>query len=91
VERDAAESIALLALAFVASEDEQLARMLAETGLTAEDLRANAAEPTLLAGVLDFVLADEARLLEFCASTGLEPDRPARARAEFPGAAGPGA
>ncbi len=91
MERDAAESIALLALAYIAGEDALLARMLAETGLTAEDLRANAAEPTLLAGVLDFILADEARLLEFCASSGLEPDRPARARAELPGAANPGA
>ena len=87
MERDVAESIALQALAFIAGEAKHLERLLAETGLTAESLRADAAEPTLLAGVLDFVLADEARLLDFCGHAGLKPDRPARARARLPGAA----
>ena len=86
MEREAAESIALQALAFVAADDTHLARLLAETGLMAEELRDSAAEPALLAGVLDFVLSDEARLLAFCAFAGLDPTRPARARARLPGA-----
>ena len=86
MDRDTAESIALQALGFVAAEPKHLERLLAESGLGAEELRANAAEPTLLAGVLDFVLASEARVLEFCAFAGLAPESPARARAELPGA-----
>jgi hypothetical protein len=87
MERDAAESIALQALTFVAGNTAHLERLLGESGLTVEDLlRGDAAEPTLLAGILDFVLADEARVLAFCAHAGLAPDRPARARAQLPGA-----
>ena len=91
MERDAAELIALQALAFIAGEPEHLERMLAETGLTAEELRTNAAEPTMLAGILDFVLADETRVLDFCAFAGLAPESPARARAQLPGAVHSGA
>ena len=87
MDRDAAESIALQALAFIAGNAEHLAQFMAETGLAAEDLRTRASQPTLLAGVLDFLLADEARLLGFCRHTGLAPERPARARALLPGAA----
>ena len=85
--RTAAESIALQALAFIAGSADHLARFMAETGLAAEDLRTRASEPTLLAGVLDFLLADEARLLGFCRYAALAPERPARARALLPGAA----
>ena len=72
MERDAAETIALQALAFVAADADQLERLLAETGLVAAEIRANAADPVLLGGVLDFVLSNEARLLDFCASAGID-------------------
>ena len=84
--RTAAESIALQALAFIAGSADHLARFMAETGLAAEDLRTRASEPTLLAGVLDFLLADEARLptrgtpcstiLGFCRYAARSPSSP---------------
>ena len=86
MDRDAAESLALQALAFIAGNADHLARFMAETGLAAEDLRTRASEPAFLAGVLDFLLADEARLLGFCGHAGLAPERPSRARALLPGA-----
>ena len=87
MDRSTAESLALQALAFIAADADHLARFMAETGVAEEDLRARAAEPMLLAGVLDFLLADEARLLGFCKRTGFAPERPSRARALLPGAA----
>jgi hypothetical protein len=82
---DRAETIALQALAFLAGDEEALARFVRLTGLGPAELRAAAADPEALAGVLDHVLQDEALLLAFCADAGMRPDEPARARAYLPG------
>ncbi len=83
---DAAEALALKALAWLAADPDGLARFLAETGLDGAGLRAAAALPETLAGVLDHLLADEARLVAFCSETGIDPALPARARRLLPGA-----
>ena len=83
--RDAAETIALKALAFVVGDDEGSRRFFALSGLEPHNLRASAGEPETLAGVLDFLLGDEARLMRFCDDAGLAPEAPARARAVLPG------
>jgi len=85
MDRDAAETIALKALAFVAGDDEGLRRFFALSGLEPQSLRASAGEPETLAGVLDFLLGDEPRLRRFCDDAGLAPEAPARARAALPG------
>lgn len=85
MDRDAAETIALKALAFVVGDDEGLSRFFALSGLDAQGLRAGAGEPETLAGVLDFLLGDEVRLIRFCDEAGLPPEAPARARAVLPG------
>ena len=56
--RSEAETLALKVLAFLARDADALARFLALSGLELEDLRARAADPELLAAVVDFVLAD---------------------------------
>ncbi len=84
--RDAAETIALKALAFIAGDDEGLRLLMALSGLEPGRLRESAGEPETLAGVLDFLLGDEARLKRFCDDAGLAPETPARARAALPGA-----
>lgn len=83
---DAAEALALKALAWLVADPDGLARFLAETGLDGAGLRAAAARPETLAGVLDHLLADEARLVAFCAEAGIDPALPARARRLLPGA-----
>ena len=39
----------------------------------------------MMAAILDFLLEDEARLLAFCADTGIAPAAPMAARVHLPG------
>lgn len=80
-----AATLAIRALGFLASDDEVLGRFLGITGMDPAGLRAGADDPTVLAGVLDFLLSDEPLLLQFCATAGLRPEEPARARSQLPG------
>ncbi|MGZ5880937.1 MAG: DUF3572 domain-containing protein [Xanthobacteraceae bacterium] len=76
----AAEELAIAALGFIAGEPEQLGRFLAMTGIGPDSLRDAAREPRFLAGVLDHVAADEARLLAFAAANEVDPEAVMRAR-----------
>jgi hypothetical protein len=78
--REAAEILAIQALAFIAEEPERLAGFLAVTGLTAERIRESASEPDFLAGVLEHMLADESLLIAFAEHAGIDPADVARAR-----------
>lgn len=80
-ERERAEALAIEVLAHVANEPETLERFLSLSGLAPQTLRAAAAEPGFLAGVLDFLAGDEALLLAFAANAGHDPAEIARARA----------
>jgi hypothetical protein len=71
---DQAESIALQALAFLASDDELLPRFLALSGIEAAAIRKAAAEPGFLAGVLAFFMAHEPSLFQLTEATGLKPE-----------------
>ena len=86
---ESAHTIALQALAHIAGDERILGRFMGLTGLDATGLRSGAADPSVLGGVLDFVLGDEAVLMEFCEAAGIQPETPARARAALPGAAPP--
>lgn len=73
LDHDAAETIALAALAFLASESARLERFMALTGMTPDELRLRATEPDTLAAVLEYVLHDESLLLAFTANHGIDP------------------
>jgi Protein of unknown function (DUF3572) len=83
----AAETLALEALGYLAADQAGLVRFLAASGLERDDLRARAASPELLAGVLDFVLSDDALLADFCDARRLSAKDVHRARRALPGAA----
>jgi hypothetical protein len=78
--REVAEIVAIQALSFVAGDGERLGRFLAETGIGPETLRASASDPYFLAGVLDFVLRDDATVKAFSESSGHHPTTIAAAR-----------
>lgn len=78
--REAAEAIAIDVLTFIAAEPARLDRFMTLSGLTADGLRAAAAEPGFFAGVLDHLAADETLLLAFAANAGKDPTVIARAR-----------
>jgi len=82
---ETAQTIALQALAFIATDEKAFEGFIALTGLGLTEIRQRAQDPELQAGVLDFLLQDEQRLLTFCDSAGLDPADPARARSQLPG------
>jgi hypothetical protein len=63
---DTAETLALEALGHLAGAEEDFDRFLTVSGLDAASLRARASEPEVLAAVLDFLLRNEALLVDFC-------------------------
>jgi Protein of unknown function (DUF3572) len=78
--RDAAESLAVQALSFLAGEPERLARFLALTGIGPDRIRAAAASPGFLAGVLDHLASEDALVTAFAAEAGIEPAEVEKAR-----------
>lgn len=85
--RDAAETLALQALGWLASQDELFPVFVGSTGVSPADLAQRAGEAEFLASVLDFILLDDRWVLDFCAAAGLQPDQPMRARHALPGGA----
>lgn len=71
---EAAEGMAIAALAFLAEDATQLGHFLSLTGLGPAELRAEAGTPRMLAAVLEHMLGDEALLLTFTANCGYQPD-----------------
>ncbi len=78
-----AETIALRGLTFLLSEPRQLERFLLETGLTPEELRANADSREVLEASLSVLVHDEALLLTFAANAGVRPEDVVEAHTEL--------
>ena len=83
--RAAAETMAIAALTFLASEPEQLGGFLAATGIGPERIRDAARDPGFLTGVLDHLAGDEALLIAFARVQGIDPSEVERARAALGG------
>ena len=84
---DAAETLALQALAWLMTQDELVPVFLGSTGASEADLRARAGEADFLGSVLDFLLMDDAWVIAFCDSAEIPYDRVMPARAALPGGA----
>jgi hypothetical protein len=80
-----AEQLGLEALVFIAGREDDMGRFMAEAGCDPTEIRERAADAEFLAGVLDFLLADERLLIAFAAELNLDPTAPARARRHLPG------
>ncbi|WP_420558938.1 DUF3572 domain-containing protein [Tepidicaulis sp.] len=85
MQKDTAETIALQGLAYIAENESELTAFLEATGVDIKTLRANASSPHILAGVIDFLMMDDKRLLAFCEEAGLPPETPGEARQALPG------
>jgi len=81
-----AETIALLALGWLAGHDDLAPVFLGSSGAGAEDLRTRATDPQFLASVLDFITMDDAWVVAFCDASDLAYDQPLAARYALPGA-----
>ena len=71
------ERMALAMIGWLAREPERLARFMAETGYDERTLKAELASAAALAA-MEYLLADESLLLQFCAETGTPPEEPRR-------------
>jgi hypothetical protein len=71
--QQAAESLAIQALAFIAGDAARIGPFLAATGIGPDMIRAAAREPDFLAGVLDYMAADDALLVAFAAEAEINP------------------
>ena len=77
--KEAAETLAIQALAFIAEEPDRLAAFLGATGLSPDSIRESANQPHFLLGVLEHMLSNESLLVAF-ADSGINPADIARAR-----------
>lgn len=69
-----AAALALSALAAILADDRRAHRLLDLTGLTVDELRAQAMEPSLLAACLAFLESHEPDLIAVAAHLGIKPE-----------------
>ena len=84
--RETAEMLAVQALGFIAEDPQSLSRFLDTSGISADRIRTAATEPRFLAGVLEYMLADENLLRAFADRAGIDPAEVARASTALGGA-----
>lgn len=80
-----AETIALQALGWLATNEELCPVFMGSTGASVDDLRERASDPAFLAAVLSFLTMDDDWIIAFCDSQSLSYDQPLRARYALPG------
>ncbi|MDB5569392.1 MAG: hypothetical protein JWN93_575 [Hyphomicrobiales bacterium] len=69
-----AETLAFVALGFLAADEDRLNAFLAVSGLDPGALREAAAEPGFAAGVLDYVCSDDQLVLGLAAQENVTPE-----------------
>ena len=70
---EAAQTLALKALGFVANSQGALERLMELSGMDQMTLREGASEPEILASLLDFLLQNEELLVDFCHEESVDP------------------
>ncbi|HEY1838126.1 MAG: DUF3572 domain-containing protein [Rhizomicrobium sp.] len=69
---DAAETLALKALAWLVNSPDDLGRFLNVSGCGTEELRRRASDPVFLAAVLAFLLSEDGLLGAFCEAESVD-------------------
>ncbi len=83
---DAAEALALTALAYLLEDSDRTSRFLTATGIDGDALPPRLSDPLFLGCILDFVLEDDALLVAVAEAAGLRAERVAAMRRRLPGA-----
>ena len=87
----AARDLGLRAFAFVAGREDLAMALIETSGASPGDLRRISGEPDFAAFILDFLLADDRRVLDFAAAEGIAPEMVGRVRARLEAGFDPGA
>jgi Protein of unknown function (DUF3572) len=77
--------IALLYMAYLASNDEKLGEFCNLSGMGQSELTGRLLEPSFQGFLLDFLLQDESELLAFTTENNLKPETIMIARSKLPG------
>ena len=80
ITRDDAETLAIQALEYLTGDPAQLRRFLSLAGLEPQTLRTAARDPQFLAGVLEYITAEEPLLLAVARHLGRPPGELVSAR-----------
>lgn len=80
-----AQILSLTALSYMAQHEDILIAYLRLSGISPEELRNSAADPTILGSILDYFLQNEQRLIAFCEAENIAPNQIVRARKLLPG------
>lgn len=83
--QESAEVLALQVLGWLAGNDALLPIFQGSTGVSEADIRAGAGDAAFLGSVLDFVMMDDAWVVQCCDAVGLPYDSLMRARQALPG------
>ena len=83
--RESAETTALQALAWLAGNEDLLPVFLGATGASEADVRSGASDPVFLGSVLDFLMMDDAWVMQFCDQAQVSYHTPMNARQMLPG------
>jgi Protein of unknown function (DUF3572) len=83
--QESADAMALQAFGWLLEDPALRDAFLNETGVSPSDLPHLVKTRRFLAAVMDFLLADDRRVLDFCASAGLTPASALKARSHLPG------
>jgi hypothetical protein len=83
-----AEEIAIAVLGSLAADPDRLGRFLSTSGLSPEGLREAAGSPGFLAGIMDYLVSDEALLVEVSRELDLRPEKLAQAWQILSGSSG---
>lgn len=82
-----AEIRALSVLSWLVSNEELLPVFLGATGASESDLRERAGESDFMASVLDFLMLDDAWVIQYCDTEQIPYTTPMQARQSLPGGA----
>jgi len=83
--REAAEALALHAVAIIVGDEDLCPRFLAVTGSGEDDLRQRIGDPDFLGAVLDFVLESDDTVQTIAEAAGVAPQTIVLARSRLPG------
>lgn len=85
--QDTAEVLGLRVLGWLATEETVLSAFQNASGATSDDIRQGASDTDFLGAVLDFVMMDDAWVVQCCDTLGVPYDSLMQARQALPGGA----
>lgn len=85
--QDSAEIFALKAISWLAGNEDLLPVFLGASGTSEADIKDRVSEPEFLLSVLDFIMMDDAWVIEFCDTIAAPYERIMYARQSLPGGA----